>query len=76
MRMMGASALIAFSVDIFGQLETEIDIFADLFLDDVGGLVGRAVILNESFANLLRARADEFNLALQQKTQAIDRVDV
>jgi len=59
-----------------GQLETEIDFLADFFLQDIGGFVGRAVVFDQAFANLVWTRANQLDLALEKKAQTIDRIDV
>ena len=58
------------------NFKTKIDIVAQFFFDDVSRFVGSAVIFNQSLANFLRAAADQFELALKQEAQAVDRVDV
>src|SRR3984893_2889623 len=58
------------------DFQIEIDIFADFLLKDVGGFVGGAVVLDERLADFFRACANELDLALQKKTQAVNRVDV
>ena len=45
-------------------------------LQDVGRFVGGAVIFDQRLANFLRTGADQLDLALQQKTEAVDRVDI
>ena len=63
-------------LNAFADLQAKIDILPDFLLQEVGGLVGRAVIFNQRLANFLRAAANQFNFALKQKTKAVDRVDV
>ncbi len=58
------------------NFETKIDIYPDFFLQDVRGFVGRAVILDKRLANSLRTGADQFELALKQKTQTVDGIDI
>ena len=58
------------------KLQTEIDVFSNFFLNDVRCFVGRSVVFDQRFANFPGARANQFQLALQEKTQAVHRVDV
>ena len=58
------------------DLQAKIDIFAELLFDDIGCLVCGAVVFNERLANFLWARANEFELALKEKTQAVDGLDI
>ena len=58
------------------NFQSEIDVFADSFLQDVRCFVGRPVIFDQCLANFLGTGAHQFQLALQKKTQAIDRIDV
>ena len=58
------------------DFETKIDICPDFFLQHVRGFVGRAVVLDKRLANFLRTGADQFELALKQKTQTVDGIDI
>ena len=64
------------AVAAFHDLEAEIHVLAGLLHQDVGRLIGRAIVFDQGLSDFLRARADQFDLALQQEAQAIDRVDV
>ena len=77
MRMIGASASSpSVSCAAFGDLQIRDRVFADFFLQNVGRFIRGAVVFDERLANFFRAGADQFDLALQEKAQAIDRVDV
>ena len=72
--------------DLLGEIEgrfpaianfqSEIDVFADFFLQDIGCFVGSPVVFDQCFTNFLGTGAHQFQLALQKKTEAIDRIDV
>jgi len=47
---------------------------ANLF--DVRRFIGGAVVFDQRFADFLRTRANKFQLALQEKTQTVDGIDV
>ncbi len=75
--MIGASASsVPLIVPALHDLQAEIHVMPDLLRQDVGSLVGRAVVFDQRLANFLRAGADQLDLALQQKAQAIDRIDI
>ena len=63
-------------VATFHDLQTKIHVVSDLLHQDVGSLVGRAVVFDQRLPDFLRAGADQLNLALQQEAQAIDRIDI
>ncbi len=58
------------------DLHSEIGVVAQPSLQDVGSFVGGAVVFDECLANFLRAAADELDLALQEKAEAVDGVDI
>ena len=58
------------------DLQPKIDFFADLLLQDVGRFIRRAVVFDQRFPDFFWARANQFQLALQKKTQTIDGIDV
>src|SRR5206468_9429297 len=58
------------------NFQTKIDVFSDFLLQDVCGFIGRAVIFDQCLANFIWARANELQLALEQKTETVDRIDV
>ena len=45
-------------------------------MQDVRGFVGRAIIFDQRFTDFLWARANEFQLTLEQKIETINRIDV
>ena len=58
------------------DFELEIDIFANLFPEYVRRFISRPVILNQRLFDFLGAAANQLDLALQQKTEAVDRIDI
>ncbi len=45
-------------------------------MQDVRRFIGGAVIFDQRFANFFRTRANQLQLALQEKTQTVDGIDV
>src|SRR5438067_5185446 len=65
--------------DCFGaiaNLEAEIDLIPNLMLEDVSRFLGRAIIFDQGLANFFRRSANQLKIALEQKVESIDGVDV
>ena len=60
----------------FGDLEADFDLAAEAFLQNVRRLIRRAVIFDQRFADHFRAAAHQFDLALEQEAEAVDRIDI
>src|SRR5262249_15647238 len=58
------------------NFQSEIDVLADFFLQSVCCFIGCSVVLDQCIANFLGASAYQFQFALQEKTEAVNRVDV
>ena len=58
------------------NFQAKIDIFSDFFSQHFGSFIGRSVIFDQRFANFLWAGANDFQFALKEETQAVDRVDI
>ena len=58
------------------NFQSEIDVVSDFFLQDVGCFVRRPVVFDQCITNFLGTGAYQFQLALQEKTQAVDRIDI
>ena len=63
-------------VAAFDHLEPEIDVVPDLFRQNIGRFISRAVIFDERLPDFIGAGADQLDLALQQEAEAVDRVDI
>ena len=56
------------------QFQAKIEIWAEFLLKDIRGFVGSAIVFDERVADSCRTGANQFDLALQKKTQAVDCV--
>src|SRR5437762_4304443 len=58
------------------DLEAEIDFITNLMLQDVSRFLGRAVVFDQGLANFLRRRTNQLEVALEQKIEAVDGIDI
>ena len=55
----------AHGIGAITDFQAQIDIFSNSLLEDIGSFIRRAVIFDQRLANFLRARANQFQLALK-----------